>query len=128
MSKKEEASPQEKVSIRPNVENYESVTSASGTKSMHNGDEVASALQEIDIHGVRHVVQEVGIVDDKTPLDKYDHLNVGQQRMNWGNRIRAFVKKDDGNMAKLKKAIKGAPAPVKITKSKKAKAPAAEAA
>lgn len=84
--------------VKVNRDNYQSTRSASGAKSLNNGDEVAVALNGIPI-------KELGEIGNKfmgeDVVKKYAHLNVGMQRMNIGNRIRGNVKKIDAANVKL---------------------------
>lgn len=84
--------------VKVNRDNYQTTRSATGAKSLNNGDEVAVALNGIPIGelgaiGTKFVGEDV--------VAKYAHLNVGMQRMNIGNRIRGHVKKIDAANAKL---------------------------
>ncbi len=92
-SKKEEVVSAEgtKTVIRPNLEEYVTARAASGAKSQHNGDPVASALEGATLEEVTGLAVE--IVGDADLATKYNHLNLGQQRMNLGNRIRGVVNK-----------------------------------
>ena len=69
--------------------NYVASKTAKGTKSLHNGDEVASALAGMPVEDVR---AKVAAALGEDPA-RYDHLNAGQIRMNWGNRLRTAVRK-----------------------------------
>jgi hypothetical protein len=98
MSKKEAAKPavetgDGKTHIRPNLENYVTARSASGSKSQHNGDPVAQALQGATLEEVFSLTAEVLETTVAEVKAKYGHLNIGQQRMNCGNRIRGIVNK-----------------------------------
>lgn len=83
----------EKTRIEIPAENYVKAKAASGSVSRHNGDVVAAGLAGLTIEEVRELASEV--LD--TPVEdleaKYAHLNVGQQRMNLGNRLRGAVAK-----------------------------------
>ena len=70
--------------------NYKETRSASGAKSLNNGDPIAEGLDGMTIHELFNVGQKVCGEDFKP---KYAHLNVGMQRMNVGNRIRGAVTK-----------------------------------
>lgn len=83
--------------IRPNTENYTAARAASGSKSMHNGDAVAQALVGLTIEEVKILAESMGVED----VNKYDKLNVGQIRMNLGNRIRGRVSAIDKENAAL---------------------------
>lgn len=76
-----------KVIIRPNVENYTTARASSGAKSQHNGSFVAVGLEGMTIDEVKQAAVDMGVEN----VNKYDHLNLGQQRMNLGNRIRGRI-------------------------------------
>jgi hypothetical protein len=84
--------------------NYVDTVSHSGNKSQSNGDEVALTLAGLSGAQVCKVAMECieGLDDDL--IEKYEHLNEGQRRMNAGNRIRAAVTRDEptANMAEVK--------------------------
>lgn len=97
-----------KVVIRPNVEEYVGTRSASGSKSYHTNDDVANALEGATVEEVKTVAAAIGVDD----VNKYDHLNAGQIRMNLGNRIRGLLakmeKENEGSAVKaLEKAAAG---------------------
>lgn len=82
-----------KVVVRPNTENYATGRAASGAKTQHNGDPVATALNGATLEEVFGLAAEA-IESTPTELaEKYGHLNPGMQRMNLGNRIRGVVNK-----------------------------------
>jgi hypothetical protein len=89
----------EKTVIKPDTSKYTKGRSPSGAKTLNCGDDVAAVLEGM-------TVEEVTDVFDKltgSALDKdYSHLNPGQQRMIIGNRIRAYVAKNEN--ADLNKA------------------------
>lgn len=78
------------------LEEYTQTQSAAGHTSYDNGDEVATKLRGKDLDLVYEAVAKVlaklegedaGKVE-KALKAKYQHLNVGMQRMNLGNRLR----------------------------------------
>lgn len=83
-----------KVKIKVKAENYVSTKSAGGKKSLRRNDAVAEALDGLTSDNVYDVAVEL-LEEDFRP--KYAHLNIGMQRMNVGNRLRAWTKngKDD---------------------------------
>jgi len=96
--------------VKINREKYVDVKSASGKKSLNNGDPIAVALTGIDVptlYGIAAKFMEVKRSDLEA---KYSHLNIGMQRMNLGNRIRGACAKIDG----AGKAGDGAKALVKL--------------
>jgi len=85
----------EGVVIRPNLENYTTGKSASGKKTHHTGDHVATAMDGMTVEEVAGIgAQLIPDAGSATALiERYSNLNVGMQRMNIGNRIRAVVAK-----------------------------------
>lgn len=77
-----------------NPDHYVKAKSKNGHATLHNGDYVATQLAEMTLAEVySHVSLMLGVrVDDLQA--KYGHLNVGMQRMNLGNRLRASYKKN----------------------------------
>ena len=67
---------------------YVASRSASGKKSLHNGDGVAEVLAGLDVDAV-HAIGTKILKEDTAA--KYQHLNEGMQRMNVGNRLRKFT-------------------------------------
>ena len=68
-----------KTTIRPDVTKM--VKTAKG--SFHKDDLIGHALNGLSLDQVKVVATELGL-----DANKYDHLNVGQQRMNLGNSLR----------------------------------------
>lgn len=70
--------------------------SASGAKSLHNGDSCADAMEYLSLE---ELYVEAGKIlpniTEQELREKYSHLNKGSQRMNIGNRIRAQYKKGE---------------------------------
>ena len=65
-------------------------TTASGNPTVDNNDDVAGKLRGMAIEGVYALAAiELGIAQEVLRT-KYEHLNVGMQRMNLGNRIRGI--------------------------------------
>lgn len=64
----------------------------SGRKSLSKGDEVARALEALELEALYDVCATLFSLDLR---DKYAHLNLGSQRMNLGNRIRAAYRKPE---------------------------------
>lgn len=91
-----------KVAVNADKEKYVTTKAASGSKSLHNNDEVALALDGLELSEVQAIADAtIGENDFRT---RYANLNPGMQRMNIGNRIRGWLHKDDKNGATLKKA------------------------
>ncbi len=100
--------------VKINREKYVPTRSASGAKSLSNGDEIAQALEGLGLEALYAIADK--LIKDNEFKAKYGHLNVGMQRMNIGNRLRGFVGKrakenekiaakavEDGVEPKLKK-------------------------
>ena len=76
-------------------EGYTKARTASGKPSLHSGDAVATALAGLpldDTYDAADMVLEATLEELHA---KYDHLNVGMQRMALGNRIRGALKKQE---------------------------------
>lgn len=84
---------EDKTTIRPNTENYTAGRSSSGAKTQHNGDAVATALDGATVDEAVKLVAEACGGTQSEWREKYAHLNVGQQRMNLGNRLRGVMNK-----------------------------------
>ena len=78
--------------LRKYRELYVPTIAASGRKSLSNGDTIAMALEMHELDGLYQVV---AALTDMDCTEKYAHLNVGSQRMNLGNRLRAAYMKED---------------------------------
>lgn len=83
----------EKVKIEIPTETYVKAKSANGGASRHSGDLVASTLAGMTLEQVQSIAAEVIDVPAEDLAKKYEHLNIGQRRMNLGNRIRGAVNK-----------------------------------
>jgi hypothetical protein len=90
--------------ITIDTESYENGVSGAGSKTKHNGDPVAIALNGLTIEESAVIAGTLMGVPADEMQAKYAHLNVGQQRMNLGNRIRGAVAK----LNKAKDAVEGA--------------------
>lgn len=89
------------VSIRVDKDKYNKSRTASGTKSLNNGDEVAVALEGLTLGETQDVAD--AFIGDNDFRTRYSKLNPGMQRMNIGNRLRGAVSKatvtdDKGNV------------------------------
>ena len=80
-----------KVKIEIAGDKYVDSKSANGSKTKHNGDPIATALAGQSVDAVYGIAAEMLSADKSELEEKYAHLNVGQQRMNLGNRIRGAV-------------------------------------
>lgn len=74
---------------------YVDTVSASGNRSLHNGDDVASTLAGMEPRDVVILAEMVLGMEAGELWNKYQNLNNGQQRMNSGNRIRNAIKRGD---------------------------------
>jgi hypothetical protein len=72
---------------------YQRVKLSSGEFTMDCGDELASLLRGLEPQEVCELADEVLGTGEGHHMQRYGHLNPGQQRMNAGNRIRAALKK-----------------------------------
>lgn len=80
---------------------YTKVAKADGRVSMDKGDDVATALRDMDLGEVLALADIATKSPFGTHLMRYASLNVGSQRMNAGNRIRALVRKGEVVMQDL---------------------------
>ena len=76
---------------------YIEAVSASGNKSLHNGDDTATTLAGMEPQRVVELAERVLGMEAGELWNKYQNLNKGQQRMNAGNRIRNAIKRGDIN-------------------------------
>jgi hypothetical protein len=91
--------------LRAHRGGYEATIASSGKHSLHNGDVVAAALAgltpQVALAAAQAIADEAGTEIDL--LAKYvgpggwdkPRLNLGQIRMNSGNRVRGAVKRED---------------------------------
>jgi len=91
-SNEEVAEDDGKVSIKVDQDKYVTTKSASGKKSQRRDDAVAEALDGLTGEAVYDVATDLLGEDFR---EKYGHLNIGMQRMNVGNRLRAWVNKSE---------------------------------
>ena len=76
--------------------NYVVSVSASGSKSLHNGDSAAEAMEYLILDELYVKAGKIlPNISESELRTKYAHLNKGSQRMNIGNRIRAQYKKGE---------------------------------
>lgn len=71
---------------------YKQYRRQDGVLSVDNGDDVAAKLRGMDL--VRVYAYAAGVLNESVEglKARYEHLNPGMQRMNLGNRVRAFLK------------------------------------
>ena len=74
---------------------YQSCTSASGRKSLNNGDDVAQFLDGMTNTEVLQAAERILGFEDGELMERYAHLNTGAQRMNGGNLLRGAIKRED---------------------------------
>lgn len=79
------------------AENYEykPCVAASGRMSCDNADDVAAILRGRPLEEVYQIVADMMKTDIADLATRYQHLNNGQQRMNLGNRLRGFLRKQE---------------------------------
>lgn len=70
---------------------YDKVKSAEGNSSLDCGDELAQKLRGMDLDDVYAKAAKTLGESERALKGKYSHLNVGMQRMNLGNRLRAAL-------------------------------------
>lgn len=92
--------------IRPNLEGYQTVKSASGASTKICGDQVSLALAGATLDESYDFVATVTEVKEEDLRAKYGARNVGQQRMFLGNLIRgAFAGKNTERADKVRAAF-----------------------
>jgi len=74
---------------------YVDSMSISGNKTKHNGDVLAMALEGLTPKEVLCMAETLLDFNQGELVERYAHLNKGQQRMNGGNRLRAALKRGD---------------------------------
>jgi hypothetical protein len=80
---------------------YVKAKNASGTSTLITGDLLSEVSLYLDVPA--YVATAMSLLGDS--FNKYSHLNPGQQRMNYGNRIRASVKSGKLQLAVVVSAI-----------------------
>jgi len=81
------------IDFKPYLDKYVRTRSADGRRRLDSGDVVAVALRGLELEEVYEYVSDVIDVPALELRAKYAHLNIGQQRMNLGNRLRAYNKR-----------------------------------
>lgn len=71
------------------LSDYVPSKTAEGNTSLHCGDSVAKQLAGKELDDVYKLAAKATGIAEKALRAKYAHLNVGMQRMNLGNRMRA---------------------------------------
>ena len=99
MAKADKAVPSEKeegkVQVKVDRSVYVAGKTAEGKKSLHNDDPVAQALNGVALGQLYKTAAKFLEQTAKSLQEKYEHLNVGMQRMNLGNRIRGKIAQMD---------------------------------
>lgn len=96
-AKKSKAEKRALVQIKADLEHYKisrDVRTESGAPSVDIGDATAKRLRGCTLNEVYKVAAKELDASEKSLRDRYTHLNVGQQRMTLGNRLRAVAKKE----------------------------------
>lgn len=78
-------------------ERYVKAKAASGKSSRHSGDPIAVALEGKSLEECFEYVAEAMGESPEDYAARWAHLNVGQQRMCVGNRLRTFLKKQSAS-------------------------------
>lgn len=91
--------------IPAKLENYviHDTVTAGGRKHLDIDDEVAAKLREKTLDQVYSYAAKTLGVEEKELRHRYAKLNVGMQRMNLGNRVRAAFKAAEAAQADFKK-------------------------
>ena len=80
---------------------YLPTTAYSGKPSLNNGDEVALLLAGLTPQEVCTLAERICLLPAGELWTRYENLNVGQQRMNAGNRVRGAIKRGEVAAADL---------------------------
>lgn len=92
--------------IRPDLTNYQTAKSASGSITKHSGDAVAVALVGATLDETYGFVSGVVGITEDVLRAKYGQSNVGQQRMFLGNLIRGgMASKEEGKADRIRVAF-----------------------
>jgi len=78
-----------RINFAPYRDQYVKTRLEDGRRRVDSGDAVAVALRGADIEQVYNIVSTALGVSGEELRARYSHLNIGQQRMNLGNRLRA---------------------------------------
>lgn len=77
--------------VPANLSKYRKTKSASGNASFHNGDRVAKMLDGKTVADVYAIVAKATKATEASLKNRFKHLNLGMQRMNLGNVLRAAL-------------------------------------
>lgn len=86
---------------------YETYQQSNGNLSMDNGDDVATILRGASPEVVMRAAEKLKGLEPGTLAERYRDRNPGAKRMNSGNIIRAFVRRE-GTVEQVRKALKSA--------------------
>lgn len=84
-------------------------------QSIDNGDEVAKLLRGTSVSVVIRAAEKLKGLDDGSLATKYATLNRGSKRMNAGNIIRGFLKREEQSVSQIKAIIKKANSEIHAT-------------
>jgi hypothetical protein len=84
---------------------YEVVKNDDGSRTLDNGDPIATALRGMTLDGIRAVAATVLGRSQRVLRDEYEHLNPGQQSMTLRNLIRKAYRADGGDKS-FQQAVK----------------------
>lgn len=98
------------------LSDYEAVKSAGGNSSLDCGDDLAQKLRGMELDEVYALASKKLDMPEKVLRQRYAKLNVGMQRMNLGNRMRA------GTRAVVKAEAKSKAIVAKVARRNKATA------
>jgi len=77
--------------VRHDVSHYRTTKTATGNSSLDCGDQLAKALQGQELDEVYKQAAKLLGEAERALRERYAKLNVGMQRMNLGNRMRAHT-------------------------------------
>jgi hypothetical protein len=84
---------------------YVKAVSYTSGPTLDNGDAVAQALRGHSPEQVCAIADAIFGEPIGTHFERWIHLNIGQRRMNAGNRLRAAAKKDESILESIQKLI-----------------------
>lgn len=79
--------------LRRYAQNYAKAKTTKGKPTKHCGDFTASLMVGLTLDQVYQLAARITEGTPETLRQRYGHLNLGQQRMNLGNRIRGALKR-----------------------------------
>lgn len=90
---------------------YQPYQQGNGNLSLDNGDEVALLLRGASPEVVMRAAEKLKQLEPGTLAERYKARNPGAKRMNAGNQIRGYVRRE-GTVAEVRAAIKAANAEI----------------